>query len=226
MNFSLKRILPQLLTPIALLTPALILLSGCIVEERPRSHRTVYVEPAATSLGVETVVIETAPPPPLREVIIERERPSSDHIWVGGYWIWREGRHVWIAGHWERPPQLGCTWIEPRWEHRDHGYVFVGGSWRNSGVVVKERAVVAPGVDVRLDFVVQAPPPPRREVIIERERPSAEHIWIKGYWRWHEGRHVWVSGHWEHPPHAHAKWVEPRWEHRHEGYVFIEGFWR
>ena len=225
MNFSLQRILHQPITTLALLTPALILLSGCVVAERPRSHRTVFVEPAP-AMAVDTMVIATAPPPPRREVIIERERPSSDHTWVGGYWNWREGRHVWIAGHWERPPQPGCTWIEPRWEHRDHGYVFVGGSWRNSGVVVNERAVVAPGVNVRLDFVVQAPPPPRREVIIERERPSAEHIWIKGYWRWHEGRHVWVAGHWEHPPHAHAVWMEPRWEHRHEGYVFIEGFWR
>jgi alpha-mannosidase len=36
---------------------------------------------------------------------------------------------------------------------------------------------------------------------------------------------VWVAGHWERPPHPHAVWVEPRWEHRGHGYVFVEGYW-
>jgi hypothetical protein len=77
------------------------------------------------------------------------------------------------------------------------------------------------GVIVKL-----APPPARREVIVERERPSREHVWINGYWVWREGRHVWVAGRWERPPHPHAVWVEPRWEHRREGYAFVEGYWR
>jgi len=28
------------------------------------------------------------------------------------------------------------------------------------------------------------------------------------------------------PPRAIVVWIAPRWEHRHDGYVFIEGRWR
>jgi WXXGXW repeat (2 copies) len=93
-------------------------------------------------------------------------------------------------------------------------------------VVVNERVKVQSSVNVNVRFVAQPPPPPRHEVVLVRERPSHEHIWINGYYVWREGRHVWIAGHWEHPPHPRAVWVEPRWEHHHEGYVFIEGFWR
>ena len=204
---------------IAVFTPGLLFLGGCVVEEP--AHRIVYVEPAAPS--GEVYVVE-APPPPQEEVIIPQ--PSPGHVWIHGYWMWRGGRHVWLAGHWELPPRAGVVWVEPRWEHRDRGYVFISGSWRNGPVVVNERVAVQPSVNVRLNFIAQAPPPPRHEVVVERERPSRDHVWINGYWVWREGRHVWLAGHWERPPHPHAVWVEPRWEHHHEGYVFIEGSWR
>ena len=71
--------------------------------------------------------------------------------------------------------------------------------------------------------IEMAPPPPREEVIVAR--PSAEHVWVRGYWAWRGRRHVWVAGHWVRPPHPHAVWAEPRWEHREHGYVFIEGYW-
>jgi hypothetical protein len=28
------------------------------------------------------------------------------------------------------------------------------------------------------------------------------------------------------PPREHAVWIAPRWQHRHDGYVFVEGRWR
>ena len=88
-------------------------------------------------------------------------------------------------------------------------------------VVVDEPARAAVVVEVR-----EAPPPLRREVIVERERPSAAHAWIKGHWR-HDGRvYVWVPGHWERPPRANVVWVEPRWERRGGVYIFIEGVWK
>ena len=208
---------------LGLVAPGLFFLSACVVERPARPPRTVYVEPAPPPSAA--VVIEIpAPPPPPEEIIVVR--PSESHLWIRGYWVWREGRHVWIAGHWELPPRAGYVWEEPRWEHREHGYVFVGGNWRNGPVVVRERISVQSSVNVNLRFVAQPPPPPQREVIIERERPSKGHIWINGYWVWREGRHVWIAGHWERPPHPHAVWIEPRWEHRSEGHLFIEGYWR
>jgi hypothetical protein len=202
----------------ALLAPGLAFLGGCVVEETP--HRTVYVDPSPAG---EVVVVD-APPPPQDEVIVAQ--PSPEYVWVRGYWIWRGGRHAWIAGRWERPPHPGFVWVEPRWEHRPHGYVFIGGNWRAGAVAVHAQVAVASPVSVGVGFVAQPPPPPRREVVLERERPSRDHVWINGYWVWREGRHAWVAGHWERPPHPHAVWVEPRWEHRREGYVFIAGSWR
>jgi hypothetical protein len=75
------------------------------------------------------------------------------------------------------------------------------------------------------DIVVKVAPP--RAVVEHREaRPSPQHVWIAGYHRWDGNAYAWEKGHWEVPPRAHAKWVAPRWNHRRDGYVFAEGFWR
>src|SRR5580698_2307487 len=62
--------------------------------------------------------------------------------------------------------------------------------------------------------------PPR--VIVEHRavRPSPHHVWIGGYHRWDGRAYVWESGRWEVPPRERAVWVAPRWQHRHDGYVF------
>ena len=75
-------------------------------------------------------------------------------------------------------------------------------------------------------IIHEAPPAPRREVIVERDRPSHAHVWIAGHWR-HDGRvYLWVPGHWAVPPQVRAVWAEPRWELRGGAYIFIEGVWR
>ena len=79
--------------------------------------------------SVDVDFVFEAPPPPRHEVIVERDRPSRDHVWIPGYWAGRHNKHEWVAGHWERPPQGRTLWVEPRWEKRDRGYVFVDGYW-------------------------------------------------------------------------------------------------
>jgi hypothetical protein len=115
---------------IALLVPSLVAMTGCVVERPARVRGTVYVEatPPPPPPPSETVVIEMAPPPPREEIIVVR--PSADHVWVRGYWAWRDHRHIWVAGRWVRPPRRNAVWVEPRWEHREHGYVFIEGRWR------------------------------------------------------------------------------------------------
>ena len=56
--------------------------------------------------------------------------------------------------------------------------------------------------------------------------PHPGWVWISGYHRWDGQRYVWQGGHWEQPPHPHAVWVPHRWEHRHGGWVLVEGHWR
>lgn len=57
-------------------------------------------------------------------------RPTSEHVWVPGYWTWRNNRYEWMAGHWEIPPRTGSVWVAPRWERLSDGsYRFYEGYW-------------------------------------------------------------------------------------------------
>jgi hypothetical protein len=190
--------------------------------------------PMPPAQGPDVVVVNEPPPAPMQEIIVERDRPGRDYIWVNGYWSWSHGRHFWIAGHWDRPPHPGAVWVEPRWDRRGGGYVLVEGYWREPdrepgvsvGVSLGHDVGVGIAIGDRHDEVIlrEGPPPPRHEY--RGPPPSPRYFWIAGYWAWHHGRNEWVEGHWELPPSERAVWVEPRWEHRNGGYVFIEGSWR
>jgi hypothetical protein len=72
--------------------------------------------------------------------------------------------------------------------------------------------------------VVEAPPPAQAEAV--PACPGSDYIWIGGYWDWSWGHYIWVEGRWERPAHPRAECVRPRWEHRGNRYVFIQGYWR
>ena len=200
-----------------------------IVATRPSVQQApVYQSAPGYESGPQnTIIVQQAPPPPMREYIIER--PSPRYVWIDGYWAWRGDRHVWVPGRWDLPPRERLVWVEPRWERRSNGYVFVEGSWRDadrsdySGGVSLGNS--GPGPNRRMISVREPPPPPRREFIDERYRPSRSHVWASGYWR-HEGRaYVWMPGHWDMPPRGYRDWDAPRWEPRDGNYIFIEGRW-
>lgn len=72
--------------------------------------------------------------------------------------------------------------------------------------------------------VTQAPPVQTQQQVISA-RPSADHVWIEGWWQWRDGRYVWRPGEWVVPPRYGAVWNPPRWERRSDGWVFVEGYW-
>jgi hypothetical protein len=74
--------------------------------------------------------------------------------------------------------------------------------------------------------VVVSVKPPRVIVEHPHDRPSPRHVWVAGYHKWDGHAYVWEPGRWEIPPREHAIWIAPRWEHRHDGYVFVEGRWK
>lgn len=76
----------------------------------------------------QTVVVNQAPPMLQQEVVLAR--PSAQHVWVPGYWTWRNSRYEWMAGHWEIPPFSGATWVAPKSEPTSGGYRFYEGYWR------------------------------------------------------------------------------------------------
>ncbi len=74
------------------------------------------------------------------------------------------------------------------------------------------------------DIIVKERPP---RIVVEKrgKRPGRDYVWLPGYYRWEGNRYIWEKGRWDRPPRAHARWIAPRWEHRRDGYVFIEGHW-
>lgn len=85
--------------------------------------------PAPTPTGSPAVIVVNQPPPaPLHDT--QAPQPSSQHVWIPGYWAWRGNQQQWIAGHWEVPPRAGATWVGARWEQRGSDYVFVDGYWQ------------------------------------------------------------------------------------------------
>ena len=82
-------------------------------------------------------------------------------------------------------------------------------------------AISAMGAEV----IVQVAPP--RAVVETRGRaPQPGYVYQRGYHRWDGHAHVWVPGVWVAPPRPLARWVDLRWEHRGNNYVFVEGHWR
>jgi len=75
------------------------------------------------------VIIKTAPPAPVSVAIVGRA-PSSQYVWIPGYYRGSGGRYVWVAGRWRKPPRRGVVWVAPTWQKGPSGYVFVAGRWR------------------------------------------------------------------------------------------------
>jgi hypothetical protein len=73
-------------------------------------------------------------------------------------------------------------------------------------------------------YVHVGPPTP----VVEHygHAPHPGWVWQSGYHRWDGHRYVWHGGAWAEPPHRHATWVAHHWEHRHDGWILVDGHWR
>ena len=71
--------------------------------------------------------------------------------------------------------------------------------------------------------VMQAPPAAQQEV--PSARPSADHVWVSGYWTWKANQYQWTPGQWVVPPRAGAVWNPPRWQPEGTSWRFYEGYW-
>ena len=92
---------------------------------QPTQAPVVYTTPTAGTQS--TIVVTQAPPAAQQEMVTAR--PSSDHVWVGGYWTWRNNRYEWVPGNWVVPPRSSAAWIPPRWQTEGGAYRFYEGRW-------------------------------------------------------------------------------------------------
>ncbi|WMW79346.1 YXWGXW repeat-containing protein [Undibacterium cyanobacteriorum] len=111
-----------LLNACTVMTPAPVYYRGNTQYPPPANY------PAGSEVNVQAVQTETAPPPPMQEVITVA--PAPGYLWVNGFWYWEGGRHVWRAGYWA-PPRVGFTWFPHRWERVGVHWHFRPGHWRH-----------------------------------------------------------------------------------------------
>ncbi len=76
------------------------------------------------------VYVARQPPPPREREDVVVARPGPEHVWIKGYWDYRNGDFDWVAGHWARPEPGFHAWVEPRWQHEARGWFLVEGHWK------------------------------------------------------------------------------------------------
>ncbi len=76
-------------------------------------------------------------------------------------------------------------------------------------------------------FVAEPPPTPSMPSEIIPNRPSADAVWVGGYWIYNSNdRYEWAPGRWEIPPPRCRSFVPPHWARQGNGYVYMHGYWR
>lgn len=78
-----------------------------------------------SSCGTTSYTVRERP----AEVVYTRPpRPSPNHIWVSGNWVWRGGRYVWEEGYWTLP-RSRAHYVEGYWSHGRKGWLWHPGHW-------------------------------------------------------------------------------------------------
>jgi len=92
---------------------------------------------AQVRLGVDVGALRIriapdAPPAPREER--RTPRPSSQHVWVGGYWDRQGDRWDWAPGRWEKPSERGSRWIRPQYHNEGGATRYDPGHWSHQKV--------------------------------------------------------------------------------------------
>jgi hypothetical protein len=105
---------------------------GAIGHSRDKREAAYNNPSPAENAAVTNIYVEGQPPlPPAPQAETVTTRPSSDALWVPGYWSYDSGQNYsWVAGHWEIPPSGYSTFMPPQWRPQGNGYVYVRGHWR------------------------------------------------------------------------------------------------
>jgi len=100
-----------------------------VTTDAPTGGSVQYVTTQTTTPATSLIIVTQAPPAPPPQVVVAQ--PTPNHVWIPGYWTWRNERYEWMAGHWEVPPRAGAQWVNPRWENEGNAYRFFEGYWKN-----------------------------------------------------------------------------------------------
>jgi len=168
-------------------------------------------EPAASPL------VAKKPPANIEEMPPE-DKPEGDVVWISGYWSWDDDRndYLWVSGCWRTKPP-GKEWVPGYWREQGERWQWVAGFWANSQPPQTTQQVSNP-----VTYYPEPPAPPA--VAPPPPQPSADTVYVPGYWVWQGDRYVWRAGYWR-PIREGYVWVPAHYRWTPFGYVFVEGYW-
>ena len=92
------------------------------------------------------------------------------------------------------------------------------------GVLAALCACPPPPPPANAPVVRFGPPKPRAEVV--GVAPTADYVWVGGYYRWDGSDYFWVPGRWQPAPRPHAKWKPGYWRETKTGWYWVPGKWK
>lgn len=76
------------------------------------------------------------------------------------------------------------------------------------------------------EIEIENPPPPApTEAAVRPDRPSRQHVWVRGHHIVTSGTWIWVPGHWAKPPHRGQTWMPCHTRRKSEIWVWTPGYW-
>jgi YXWGXW repeat-containing protein len=92
-------------------------------------HRVVVVEHDVAASSDPRGELVVADPPPALQAEDRPAAPSSNHVWVTGYWTHCYNGWVWVGGCYALRPRLQAVWVAGYWERHPRGWVWIHGHW-------------------------------------------------------------------------------------------------
>jgi hypothetical protein len=66
---------------------------------------------------------------------VRTERPSPNHVWVGGFWHHTGTDWNWNDGRWAERPQPKARWVAPRYQKAKGGTRYSPGHWSHEHLI-------------------------------------------------------------------------------------------
>jgi len=89
------------------------------------TNATIIGPATVAPTSSDLVIVQTEPPAAQVESM-----PASreGYVWAPGYWSWDGSNYVWVGGRYV-PALAGYTYVAPRWEAVNGGWVLRGEQW-------------------------------------------------------------------------------------------------
>ena len=155
------------------------------------------------------LVVDRAPPAPVRELPPEAKPAGDNVIWIPGYWAWDEERddYIWISGVWRSVPP-SRRWVPGQWSELADGHQWVSGFWTSADTTQFE----------------YYDPPESLDAGPSSPAPSDEYFWIPGCWVYVNQDYSWRPGYW-YPHQEDWVWVPARYVWTPTGCRYVDGYW-